>query len=357
MTTENDNATDTTQTTTAAAEPSMAEYATQRENEMRGVTAEKAEATDASKSAAATDDKSAAATPGDDAEGKTTTASAPVEDAEIEALEAVHPAKKGIQKRFSEMTAKQKELQAAADAAKAEADEAKAELQRVREEANKRAADAIPKVLNAEDDQMPSRADYDDPDEFVAALSAHTSRAEIRKANEAALAAIQERETELQAAQEAQQQAQVQAQIAQLHQTFHARVAEAKPDMPDYAEKVENNTELVLRNNVFFAIEQAKDAPYILYHLANNPEIAAELNGLSQIEVAMRLGEMQSELRIARKPRVTKAADPIKPVGSRQNEQRKSPNDESMEEYGARREREMKSESSSKSKGNLIRKN
>lgn len=345
-------------TTTAAApaELPMEEYAAARARGENPAQAKPAAATEIDVKAAATEeiDPAAAATVTTEDDGKTTTESATEDDPEKQ-IEESHPAKKGISKRFSEMTAKQKELQALADqrateveAAKREAAEAKAEADRLKAEAAEAAKAAIPVVPKVEDDPAPSRDAFDDPDEYVAALSAHTARSELRKANVAAQEAAAARQKEADQAANAARQAQVQAQITKLHGDFQARVTEVKPEYPDYDEKVTNNESLVLRNDVFFTIETSKEAPHLLYHLATNPDVAAELNGMSQQEAAMRLGELQAELRIARKPKVTKAAEPIKPVGSRQSPQPKTPNEESMEEYAERRDREMKEEAARK---------
>jgi hypothetical protein len=125
-----------------------------------------------------------------------------------------------------------------------------------------------------------------------------------------------------------------------LHKNFQDRVTEAAPEYPDYDTKVRNNEKLVLRNDVFFMIEKAPLAPHILYHIASTPELAVELNQLDPMDVGMRLGEIQAEIRAKRKPQASRAAAPIKAVGNRQSPQPKSPDEETMAEFAARRERE-----------------
>lgn len=292
-------------------------------------------------------DQAAASSDANEDAGNPPTVSVTEEDLESQ-IEEAHPAKKGIQKRFSEMTAKQKELQAKADAATQEAAAAKAEVEKLRADAERARADAekalaaVPVVKPEAEDPAPQRVDYDDPDEFTAAISAHATRQEIRKSSQAAQEAAQARAAEAKKTADAAQQAETQKSIDALHATFQKRQAEVKPEYPDYDEKVTNNTELVMRNDIFFAIEKAADAPHLLYHIASNPEECASLNKMSQMDAAMRLGELTAELRLARKPKVTKAAEPIKPVSSRQSPQPKSPHDETMEEYAARRESELK---------------
>jgi hypothetical protein len=92
---------------------------------------------------------------------------------------------------------------------------------------------------------------------------------------------------------------------------------------------------------VFFSIEKAELGPQLLYHLASNPAEAKNLNDLHRanpVDALIRIGELQAELRQARKPKVSKAAPVIKMVGNRASPERKSLNDMSMEEYATMRE-------------------
>jgi hypothetical protein len=311
--------------------------------------AKPAAASGATDTAAATDEDAisdVAATDDVEDEGKTATESA-TEGDQVE-FEEAHPAKKGINKRFSELTAEKKALQAAADEAKAateaanqRAARAEAEFARLTAEAEKAQA-TVPVVVDAKDDPAPNRNEYDDPDEFTAAISAHATRQELRRASAAAQEAAAERARAAQTAANAANQEKINAAINELHGNFQKRVAEVKTEYPDYDEKVSNNTDLTMRNQTFFMIEQATDSPHILYHLASNPDVLSSLDKLNQMEAAIRIGEIQAELRIARKPKVTKSAPVVKPVGNRASPQQKTPNEESMEEYAARREQEEK---------------
>mgnify|MGYP001564356246 CR=1 FL=1 len=296
----------------------------------------------------------AGSTEDEGSEGKKPAESATEDDPET-LIEESHPAKKGINKRFSELTKEKKDLQALADARQAEADaakreaeQAKAEVVRIQAEAAEAAKASKPVVANAEDDPAPQRADFTDPDDYVIAASAHAARSELRKANEAAQAEANTRAAEAQQRQNEANKAHIQTQITALHQNFIANVERVKPEYPDYDEKVANNEKLELRHDVFFSIERSADAPHILYHLASNPEVAAKLNGLSQIDAAIHIGELQAELRGARKPKVTKAAEPVKPVGNRSSPQAKKLDEMSMDEYAAHREQEMKQEADRK---------
>ena len=300
---------------------------------------------------AETETESATGTPAavevdEDEAGKTSTESATEgEEGDVSKLDEGHPAKKSLQKRFGEMTAKQKTLQAEVEArdaqlaqAKAEAEQTQAELSRLRQEAAKAAQAAIPIVQDAEFDARPVSGDFNDPDDFVTALAAHAARAQIREAANVAQQAADARQTEFQQAQQAEQQAKANQQIAALHAAHNQRVAAVKPEYPDFDERVTNNADIQIRNDIFYMAEKSNDGPHLLYHFATNPAVLAELNKMDQMEAALKMGEIAAELREKRKPKPTRAAAPITPIGSGKNPSAKKPEDMSMDEYVAYRQ-------------------
>ena len=337
--------TEVTSTTAPANEPSMAEYAALREAEMRG---EKVEVkADASTPAAATEEPAAAT------EQKTEVLTVDETDP-LTQVEEAHPAKKGIAKRMGELTAEREAekaiaaiARAEADKARQEAEDARAELAKLKQESEAALA-LIPAVPKAEEDPLPDRDNFDDPDEYNLAIAQFAARQELRKANESAIAAQKARAETGKVEEEKKRLEVVNLQIAELHRGFNERVTTAKTDYADFDEKVTNNEKLVVRNDIFFNIEQAEMAPHILYHLANNPEEVAALNKMQPVAAAIRIGELQAELRVARKPKVSKAAEPVKPVGQRQSPDRKSPDEETAAEYADRVNKEMQAKSRSR---------
>jgi len=328
--------------TTAAAnapEESMAEYASRREAEMRGETPEPKPAAvveTTTTAAPAQSTVTAAAATEDEVIADKTAPESATEEPVVE-IEKTHPARKGIENKFSKLTsARDKALAEAAvktaeaEQAKRETAEAKAEVERLKAEATQA---AILVVSKAEEDPVPDRTAFEDPDKYEQAVIAHTARQEIRKANEAAETAAKERQAVADKKVKEEQQARVQEQITALHKTFNERVEAAKPDYPDYAEKVTNNEKLILRNDIFFTIEQSEQSPHILYYLADHHEEAATLNTLSPIAAALRLGRMEAEIAISRKPKVSKAAAPERPVGNRSSPERKTRDEMSVAEY------------------------
>ena len=323
----------------APKEETMAEYAARREAEMRGEKpAPKVAPVDgdeAAKAAAAAKDKEEA-----DAAATAKAAEEAKKKAEAEAAalaEDTDPVKLKAARDQAKADAAAKALEA--EEAKKRAEAAQAEAERLKAEAEARAAER-PVVPKAEDDPAPDRDQFDDPDQYEAAMRSHAARAEIRKANEAADAEAKKGREAQAKKQEEERAKRVNEQVATLHKTFNERVAKAKPDIPDYDEKVTNNEKLILRNDVFFTIEKSEMAPYLLHHLATNPEEAESLNKLDPIEAAIRLGEIQAEIRIARKPKPSNAKPPHKPLGQGASPERKTPDEETMDEFAQRRARE-----------------
>lgn len=64
------------------------------------------------------------------------------------------------------------------------------------------------------------------------------------------------------------------------------------------------------------AVLDAEDPAAVLHHLGNNPELAAELHGLSATQVARRIARIEIELSKASEPKQSSAPKPISPVKS-----------------------------------------
>jgi len=344
----------------------MADYAAAENARLRGEAPVQKQAAAVAKDEAAApaeeeSSSSAGATDQAQDDGKTPSESATGDEAPDAQVEDAHPAKKGIQKRFSEMTAKQKELQALADSRQAEVDTAKqealaakAELDQLKQKAAEAAQAAIPVVPEVADDPTPQRDAYDDPDEYTAAIASHAARQALREANVQAQARAKELHDQAQAAQQEAQQKQVAAQIAEHHRVFNEKVAAAKTDYPDYDDKVTNNDKVAMSNQLYFTVQKSEMAPHILYHLVENPELIASLDKMNPIDAALKLGEIQADLRAARKPKPSKAAEPVKPVGQRSSPQPKSPDEMSMEEYAAMANEQAKAVAARKPKARVI---
>lgn len=328
----------------ASAEPSMNDYAKIRAAQDSGEVK--------AKPAAATDKPAAAAEVSDDKP-----ATPPTDEELLAQISDDTPVKKGINERMSALANGRKTAEAAAEASKAEAAKAKQEAEATKQELDKFKAEAKSKAdaeaatlaaaVQAKDDIKPNRDDFEDPDEYAAAIATHAARQELRKSQEATLEATlktqKEAEEKAQTEAKAKETAVVKAKVEELHKTFNERLTTSKTEYPDFDAKVTNNDHLIIQNPAFFLIEKSELGPHILYRLANNPEELKELNTLAQTDqaaMALRIGELQAEVKIARKAKPSKAAEPHKPVGQRESPARKTKDEMSMVEYAEVRREE-----------------
>lgn len=199
-----------------------------------------------------------------------------------------------LEKRFSEIT-KQRE-------------QARAEAQREREA--REALEARLKELEAKvappaktDDlgQEPKPDQFTDAFEYAKALAEWTAEKKL-----------QERDK-----QEAERKAAVERE--QFVKTWADRVQQTMKEIPDYEEMIASS-DVEVSNPVRDAIMESDVGPKILYHLAENPEIAARWKNLSLTAALREVGKLEAQLE--RKPEQqkaavverTKAPDPITPI-------------------------------------------
>jgi hypothetical protein len=197
-----------------------------------------------------------------------------------------------LEKRFSEIT-KQRE-------------EARQEAQREREArlALEQRLSALeqqnqPEKVNV--DQEPQPSQFSDAFEYAKALAEYsTEKALAERDRQAALAKEQE----------AQQK---------VIQSWAQKVQEAKAEMPDFDDMVASS-DVVVNNDVRDAILESDVGPKILYHLAENSDLAKKISGLSTNAALREIGKL--EARFEAKPEVkptvpvvkSKAPPPIQPI-------------------------------------------
>ena len=196
-----------------------------------------------------------------------------------------------LEKRFSEIT-KQRE-------------EARQEAQRERQarldleqrlaalEQNRQPQQAV------EIDQEPQPSQFSDAFEYAKALAEYST--------EKALA-----ERDRQIAQAREQEAQ-----QKIIQSWAQKVQAAKAEMPDFDDMVASS-DVVVNNAVRDAILESDVGPKILYHLAENNDLARKIAGLSPNAALREIGKL--EARFEAKPEQTapvvrsKAPAPIQPI-------------------------------------------
>lgn len=198
-----------------------------------------------------------------------------------------------LEKRFSDLT-KQRDL------ARQEAErerQAKAELEaRLRDLENK-----INPQPQVDLDEEPKPEQFRDAYEYAKALAEYSAEKAIRERDR--------QEAERRAAEER----------ARTLEAWNKRQQEMMAELPDY-EAMIASSDVVISDQVRDAILESEQGPRILYHLAENPEIAEDLKKLSVSAALRKIGQL--EARFERKqeekpaPAATKsrAPAPISPL-------------------------------------------
>ena len=118
-------------------------------------------------------------------------------------------------------------------------------------------------------------------------------------------------------------QAKVEAQRQEVINTWAKRVESAKAEMPDFEDMV-GSADVVVSNEVRDAIFESDVGPRILYHLAENPEIAEKLQGMTVTSALRTIGRLEAQFEKAETQTKTvvgksKAPAPINPIRSAAN--------------------------------------
>jgi len=197
-----------------------------------------------------------------------------------------------LEKRFSELT-KQREM------ARQEADR---ERQRAADlEARLEALERGSKpVKQDEPNKEPQPSDFTDAFEYAKALAEYsTAKAlENRDKQEAERKANEERQ--------------------KVMTSWQTKLEAAKSELPDYEDMIASS-DVVVSDQVRDAILDSDVGPKILYHLAENPEVATKISGLSLTSALREIGKLEARFEKtaeAPKPAVRKsnAPAPINPI-------------------------------------------
>lgn len=118
------------------------------------------------------------------------------------------------------------------------------------------------------------------------------------------------------------EQAKIEAQRQQVLNTWASRVEAAKSEIPDF-EAMVGSSDIAVSNEVRDAIFESEVGPRILYHLAENPEIAEKLQGMTLTRALATIGKLEAQFEKAKadpepQKNVTaaksKAPAPINPI-------------------------------------------
>ena len=188
-------------------------------------------------------------------------------------------------------------------------------------------------------DPRPARETFDTPEAYETALIDWAGRRAALVATAEAQKAI---EAEGKKTADAEAQKRMKEQNDKVLLEFADRKAKFIETNPDYADVVEND-DVQISIPMANAILTDEDGPAIAYYLGKNRDEAERISKLPAVQAVAALGRIAE--RLAAKPApVTKPA-PLAPLktGS-ETATRKTAAEESMEEYGARRQREIANE-------------
>jgi hypothetical protein len=216
--------------------------------------------------------------------------SEPVEEKEQEEKPKANPK---LERRFSEIT-KQRE-------------EARKEAQQEREarqalETRLAALEKQPAPQQAQAaDQEPQPSQFNDAFEYARALALYST--------EQALEQRDRQEAEAKVAQERQK----------VIQTWASKVQQAKASLPDFDDIVASS-DVVIQDDIRDAILESDVGPQILYHLAENEDVAKKIAGLSAKQALREIGKLEARFEVKETPPEpktiarSKAPAPIQPL-------------------------------------------
>jgi hypothetical protein len=172
-----------------------------------------------------------------------------------------------LEKRFSELTKQREEARKEA----AREREARESLEgRIRELEGR----AEPKPV--EENVKPSPSQFNDAFEYAEALAEWSA--------EQALLNRDKIDSERKA-QEAQ---------AQLINSWNKRLETVKADLPDYEEMIASAADITVSDAIRDAMLESEQGPRILYHLAENPELADKLNSMTTTSALREIGKLEA---------------------------------------------------------------
>lgn len=185
-------------------------------------------------------------------------------------------------------------------------------------------------------DPRPSREGFDTPDAYDTALMDWAGR---RAALVAKAEAQKEFDAKLETEKAEESKKATERENREMVDAFTVRKDKFIEAHPDYDELVESES---LQISIPMAQVILNDdlGPDIAYYLGQNPDEAERISKLPPIKAIAELGRISA--RITAKPAVPTKPAPIKPLKSgSETAVRKSASEESMEEYGQRRNREI----------------
>ena len=223
--------------------------------------------------------------------------SEPVVENEEKAAEEPKPK---VKMRFDEVT-KQRDL------AKQEAEQARQRTQELEQELKAIKSQAAPK-------QEQSRDEKPRPDQFVDAFEYAEALADWSAEN----AVMRARQEDV--------EKKIQVERAKVIETWNKRLEDTKSELPDFDDMVASS-DVVVSDQVRDAILESDVGPRILYHLAENQDLAEKISKSSLITALREIGKLEAKFEKTEPKEVktvaqkSKAPAPISPIKAGTSEQ------------------------------------
>ena len=205
-----------------------------------------------------------------------------------------------VKMRFDEVT-KQRDL------AKQEAEQARIKMQELEQELKAIKSQAAPK-------QEQSRDEKPRPDQFVDAFEYAEALADWSAEN----AVMRARQEDV--------EKRIQAERAIVIETWNKKLEATKTELPDFDDMVASS-DVVVSDQVRDAILESDVGPRILYHLAENQELAEKISKSSLITALREIGKLEAKFEKTEPKEVktvaqkSKAPAPINPIKAGTSEQ------------------------------------
>lgn len=195
-----------------------------------------------------------------------------------------------LEKRFSELT---KQREEARKEAQREREQREALESRIKELEGK----AEPKPV--EENVKPQPSQFNDAFEYAEALAEWSAEQAILNRDK----------------QDAERKAQEEQQ--KLIQSWNKRLETVKADLPDYDEMIASASDISVSDAIRDAMLESEQGPRILYHLAENPELAEKLNSMSPISALREIGKLEAKFEASVAPKDAKTEAEQKPQVAR----------------------------------------
>ena len=201
-----------------------------------------------------------------------------------------------LEKRFSELTKQREEARKEAQREREQRESLENRLKELEER-------ATPRPVEIQENVKPQPHQFNDAFEYAEALAEWSTEQALinRDKQEAERRAQEERNKVL--------------------DSWNKRLNDAKADLPDFDDMVASS-DVVVNDHIRDAILESDVGPQILYHLAENPELADKLNSGSPISALRQIGRLEAQFErkeapvAEQKPSVarSKAPAPINPI-------------------------------------------